>query len=632
MKANVSMLRSAVLALSLVSCFSFRLRADVWSDCEACYRGGFDDNNDGCWYEGAWYRVGEFKDVMHASDPSNWRHKCLNQNCANQFLYYHTEVVTSACANAAFPARKVLWLDTTRGRPDEGTDTPDPSRYIYGAVNLPAADDGSRGLITNRQWTALLRYKVHEVPLDPSDTLPFMYLADFGLGNDEGFMLQIPKSPATNQLGIACNWYSSSGIGTGLYLTNSIVTKKEGVWTELAVVVDDGTIRFGVFLPGSAPQWKSYTIPGGKTAFPHNIWEMRLGGWYDRAKTGFNGAYDMAAFWNRQLTDGEVVEAFSAGHPAILKVGAEGCGKRLFTGTAASANVNALAADVRGVPATFSAGTQLTVDYAVPSLQTNLAQAVRIVVSEAAATFDVAIDDVSVGSVEATPTTAGLLFVPAEKFTEGDHALTLACTAGNGAVLECVELTGSWRLGPEDGQWTGFGSYGAGTGWCETTADKAGQRDFYLGLRDNIINVRFGEANPGAWFETTHVWPDNRYQNLHFTLTPEMAERGRYEFAYRLTDGSTDNPSADFPPEIEVLVNGVSRQVQRLFAGAAEGGRLHTLTIPREWLRVGDNVITTRYAHNLESTGTVGHEIRYDYYKLSLKKLSSTNGLAIIVR
>ena len=614
-------------ALPFAFCCALSLRADVWSDCQACYRGGFDDNDDGRWFEGSAKKYGEFIDVLHAADKTDWRHYCQNEGCTDQYLYYHLETVTSACANVVFPERKILRIDPTRGRPDQGTENPDPARCIHSGVRLGYDATAGNYLITNEQWSALYRFRIDA---ERPSTSSRIYLVDMGYNGSNGFLINFSNlnGDADNQLYLTCRGYDGNK-GTGLYMTNSIVAKKTEVWTELAIVADGRTVKLGLFLPGCSAQWKTLSNIGETSAMPGNKNQIRLGYYYDRDGTYFKGAFDMAAFWNRKLSDGEVIEAFSCGHPAILKVGAEGRGNGMFAGGDASANVNALAADLRSVPATFATGTQLTIDYDVPVVQTNLAQVLRVAVSQGGATFLASIDGEDIGEIETSVKKPGLLFVPARKFTAGAHALTLVCSAGSGAVLGCIELAGSWRLGLEDGLHTGFGSYGVGTGWQETTAEKAGQKDFYLGLRDNVINVRFGEANPGVSFEPEHTtWPANRYQNLHFTLTPEMAERGRYEFAYRLTDASIDYATADWPPEIEVVVNGVSRQVERLF----QPGRLHVLTLSKDWLRSGENTITTRFAHNLESTGRTGHEIRYDYYKLSLTRLSHDSGCLLIVR
>ncbi len=175
---------AAAFFLSVFSVCS--LQADVWTDCQACYRGGFDDNNDGCWYEGASARYGEFIDVLHAADRTNWRHWCANVNCANQFLYYHMETVTSACANVVFPARKILRLDPTRGRPDKGTGDPDPTRCIPSGVVLGYDSACGNYLITNEQWSALYRFRIDA---ERPSTSSRIYLADLGYNGHNGFLM-----------------------------------------------------------------------------------------------------------------------------------------------------------------------------------------------------------------------------------------------------------------------------------------------------------------------------------------------------------------------------------------------------------------------------------------------------------
>ena len=337
-------------AVLFLACCGLSLRADVWSDCQACYRGGFDDNDDGRWFEGSAKKYGEFIDVLHAADKTDWRHYCLNEGCADQFLYYHLETVTSACANVVFPERKILRIDPTRGRPDKGTEEPDPTRCIHSGIRLGCDSSAGRYLITNAQWSALYRFRIDA---ERPSTSQRIYLVDLGYNATDGFLINFSNlnDDTDNQLYLTCRNYDGNR-ETGLYLTNSIVTKKTEVWTELAVVADGRSVKLGLFLPGCSAQWKTIENVGQNSAMPGNKIQIRLGYYYDRAGTYFKGAFDMAAFWNRCLSDGEVVEAFSCGHPAIMKVGAEGCAGGMFAGVADSASVNALDSPASPLPMT----------------------------------------------------------------------------------------------------------------------------------------------------------------------------------------------------------------------------------------------------------------------------------------
>ena len=616
---QLSVLRcSAALFLSVFSVCS--LQADVWTDCDGWFNNPVDKNGNGKFDDG------DLIDSRFGGDSTSTQHQTKKSTYTGGAVTITTEDVVSACGGKTLAGQKCIHLDVADVASTQGASIYFPKNRF----------DSSKKLITNDSYTVLFRYRQDDdYPAAYKDykAILFNCACERSGSNKSGFCLAVQNSGSDNKLYL----YGTSYNDTGLCLTNSIVTSKEGVWTELAVIVraKEQKITFGLFQPGCAAIWRDYSPSTSSYTdlIPYQgvSSELRFGAYYGWTGHGFKGSMNMAAFWNRALTTSEVYEAFSGGAPSVVKIGFDGSGHEMFAGTETSVSVKATDQDLRKIPSSFSAGTQLAVSYSVPELQTNLAQVARIVVSKASATFDVKVDGVSLGEVEATPSKPGLLFVPAEKFTEGDHTLTLACTAGSGATVDCVELTGSWRLGLEDGKDTGFGGVAAGKGYLETVPEKAGQKDFYLGLRDNTINVRKAECNPGVSFEPDHqVWPASRYQNLHFNLTQEMVERGRYEFSYRLTDNSSDSTGAGvtWPPEIEVVVNGVSRQVQRLF----DPGRLHTLTLSKDWLQTGENTITTRFAHNLEATGTKGHNINYDYYKLALKRLIHDSGLMIILR
>ena len=179
----------------------------------------------------------------------------------------------------------------------------------------------------------------------------------------------------------------------------------------------------------------------------------------------------MISYWERVLTDDEILEAFkmqgpdgtAAYAPALLKVGDPVWGADVF-GTAiegSSATPSLDLQDLAKIPLQIAAGQTLNLPFSVPVTCTNLAQIVRLSAADgsAAASVQVKVDGQDVGVDAVAPGKTADVRCEAALFTEGVHTLTLTRSdAGAGLLkLTSVEISGSWRVGWIDAKVAEFG-------------------------------------------------------------------------------------------------------------------------------------------------------------------------------
>ena len=259
----------------------------------------------------------------------------------------------------------------------------------------------------------------------------------------------------------------ATGNVTNNELTDLVVTN--GVWAEVAYVVNGRTIRASIGVPGCIRRWKNLTVPTGNN-YPTSLTPstpLYLGGCRDGEQQGnadcFRGAVHLVGVWNRALSDAEVVEAFGGPNPNLLRIGEEDCAAEMFAGATATGEVtlDQTESDQRLWPAAIGAGAVLKMPFTVGKYVAGLGQVLRILprAGSGAGRFAVAIDDrkVAVMAVRArTPEgdrDPSFLFVPSKFLTEGDHVLTLTRMDARSEVvkLDTIELGGSWRVGLDNG-------------------------------------------------------------------------------------------------------------------------------------------------------------------------------------
>lgn len=606
-------------------------RADVWGDCEAWYCSGVDKNGNMV------FDNGELMDIRHFADATRFSHKpyryCSSYQEPN---FAHTyETVHSAAACRTFE-QHCITLDPIDGSNAYRSGLRFPNRQVYDRDIDVDTNNGGLSLITNAEFTALFRFRqADDYPAAYADSK--CYLANFGNGKDKfnhidggqhGFLLAIGNSPSDNQLYVN---EKDAQYATGFYLTNSVIGAKEGVWTELGVVARGKKLSFCLIQPGCTPVWHDYTLKVSVDGIPVQG-GLYFGYYFGAAGTYFKGQLNMAAFWNRALSTNEVVSAFAGGAPNLVQLGCEPGGNEMFTSQLDNITVDpATAENFAPVPKTMTDGMSLKIKYALNHWQTNLTEVLRIVPASGAGTFDVSVNDVSVGSVAVVGGKVSSLKIARTHFAEvaADNTLKLVFH-GTAVSLDAVTLGGSWRLGLADGKNDEFGAYrskknvgntASGAGFDEVS----GKIDAAVAALANPTNYKKIVNNPG-----TTPNQDGKRQRLYFDVPADLKARGRLTFTVKLmsTTPSLIGGSEDW--KIRLMVNGETRYVKK--AKQLDGSGLeHTLAIKPEWLVAGENVLEILPDGNVDGDPAKGATLYFDYYTIEVMRLVSP-GLTLLVR
>lgn len=437
-----------LLAVSAVALAGLNLRADVWQDCTAWYMGGSET-------VGA-FANGDMTDLRHAAIADSPTHGGTTRGNATGISNL-CESVYSAASGRTFANQRTIYLAQR--------ETASGTYSVYeNGVTLPFA-------ATNNNYTLLMRVKLDEAQPHNKD---FVYIADLGYsGSNPKHAFAIRYLPGTEQIGFLYNAGNNSSYFSP---TNDVCTTLRGKWLELSVSLawlsqtsdgkDSCRMRIGVAAEGIERKYhsKDFSFPKGQ-AVPKD------GKMYLAGTTGYGGAspkcnpargsYQMVSYWERVLTDNEILEAFKLlgpdgtadRKPALLKVGDSAWGADVF-GTAidgSSATPSLDLQDLAKIPLQIAAEQTLNLPFTVPVTCTNLAQIVRLSAADGSAEtcVQVKVDDQDVGVVDIVPGKTAYVRCEAALFTEGAHTLTLTRSdAGAGLIkLTGVEISGSWRVG-----------------------------------------------------------------------------------------------------------------------------------------------------------------------------------------
>ena len=449
-----------LLAVCAVALAGLNLRADIWQDCAAWYMGGGET-------VGA-FAEGDMLDLRHAAIADSPTHGGKVRGHA-EGISNLCESVYSAASGRTFANQRTIYL--TQRETASGT-----YKVYENGVALPFA-------ATNNNYTLLMRVKLDEAQPHNKD---FVYVADLGYGGGDDiakrYAFAIRYYPGTEEIGFLFN----NGSGKKFFsVTNDVCTTLRGKWLELSVSLelrsqtdtkDKCRMRLGVAAEGLERVYNYYDYEFPKGQAVPKAGKMYLAGTtgYGDASASCNparGSYQMVSYWERVLTDDEILEAFKLlgpdgtadRKPALLKVGDPAWGADLF-GTAIegmSATPSLDLQDLAKIPLQIAAGQTLNLPFAVPVTCTNLAQIVRLSAADgsAAASVQVKVDGQDVGVDAVAPGKTADVRCDAALFTEGAHTLTLTRSDAGAELLKLtsVEISGSWRLGWIDKQSSEFG-------------------------------------------------------------------------------------------------------------------------------------------------------------------------------
>ena len=435
---------SAGVAADMDSSF---VRGDVWRDCTAWYMGGTDKDNDGV------FEDGELTDIRHAAIVDSPTHGGGIRVSSNPGASNLVETVVSATSGRTFPNQRVIYLAQIPGTTSDG------KLGVYEQdIKLPFA-------ATTNEYTVLLRFRMDE---EQPTMREFVSVLDCGYkgGDNDKCSFYVRYYPNTEQFGFLCN--NGNNVKKFDSPTNDVCRSLRETWVEMAVSMNKGTMRMGVKAPGMEKffwgEYSSYTYPEGRD-IPYNN-KIYFGccqgnGGVSSQTFPVRGSVQLMAYWERVLSEEEVVAAFGMGNledsslysPAILKVGGRQYGSDVFVGATTNVvtEINPDLQDVALFPAGIEAGRTISIPFKVLDTCTNLPQVVRLATAtdSAAGEITIKIDGTAPRQVSVMPGLEVSRYAAAELFTEGSHTLTITRTdGGSGLVkLSAVEISGSWRVG-----------------------------------------------------------------------------------------------------------------------------------------------------------------------------------------
>ena len=461
-------LASLIVAFSCATTFG----SSVWQDALLWFNGPVDANNDGKWTgnvsatdsgvsvprkcDGTGGATCEMPDARHGALASSNTQK-LNYSTGSATVYEQSGFLirTNDVHFTAWGNKTVAW----------------PCLYLPQATNGATCYaqrwqmfDGAK-LISGNQWTILFRCRIDDYLLEGNSAWVWCTKTDTSKGGAEK-EIRIGFGRNSNNTSDKKNYVKICLGITQPALTDLCVETNE--WIEVAVVVDGRaeahTIRASLARPNDVRWYRDYTVPYDHANYttnfyPGNVW---LGGPRYGAitsnKDNFRGDIQMFAIWNRCLSDREVCEAFGGGSPNLFRIGEENCTAEMFGGAApasgATVTLDPLASDKRAFPTTLTPGATFRIPFSVDKYAANAAHWVRFKAQagSASGTLAVALDGAALDPLSVSSGRNAYIWVPGEKFTIGDHVLTLTRTdGGSGSVkFDVIELGGAWSAGIAD--------------------------------------------------------------------------------------------------------------------------------------------------------------------------------------
>ena len=601
----VASLALAAVVVPMAAC------ADVWQDCAAWYMGGASTVGP--------FNAGDMTDLRHAADPSSPTHGGARGGISSEGVSNLVETVYSAASETTMSNQRTIYM-AQQEKFDSGV-----YKVAEDWVELPFA-------ATTNTYTLLARIRLDET--QPTNQT-FVGVLNFGFNADGKCGFGLRYYPASENLQIMSKGDSNWWTGNYKSPTNDVCTTLRGKWLEISVTVSQPTettrrIRVGIGAQGlqrtyeqkepTASQLVNVRPSNGKIFLGST---SHYGSWSTQS-SAFRGSCQMIAYWERVLTDEEILEAFrqegfSASYKSstsVLKVGDPAYGAEMLGGTA-DEDVTLASADLQDIgkfPGAIAAGKTVKIPFTVVAECTNLPQVVRLTGAAAdSATFDVSVDDVSVGSLSASGGGTAQLLASADLFTQGDHVLALTRTDAGEAAFRtaCAEISGSWRIG-----------------WMDASSEEMGGDLGWDAMKTYAVDQLIGPADgTNYWSSVRSNVTLTRKARLVATVSEADAENRRFRFKTR----PCAFPGSSFRFVIDV--NGV-RAFDRFISSsepyASQRGDLVSVSLSPGTLQAGDNTFDVYAELDSANPDVTTGWVRLDYYALEAGR--ERQGLAVILK
>ena len=337
---------------------------NVFDDCVYWFCGGRDSNGDGL------LQTDELPDTMHANDAAHDAHKYTiygwSRVSGMEALGVQLREEDVFCPAQGVTNRTLcLFLPQSQERVDNGNGTV-TTNYCNNSVLL---NTQLLSLAPGNEYTCILRVR-----------------RERQIGN-EWFFNCYNSSSGGFLLGFtAAGDFTSYGYNSSLSVS-SPGKLPTNCWADVAVVVSNQTVRLGLWrdkqLPsasrgsGTRYTFTSTSVKTSKYDLDLTMQKMLLGTQDAHTRrtakttnTGkmFCGSYQQIAFWNRALSDEEVLEAWQTPMADVWRLGLANDSTAEMGGTASdttTVDVDAITADGRwqDVPGSLPAGGTLNLDF-----------------------------------------------------------------------------------------------------------------------------------------------------------------------------------------------------------------------------------------------------------------------------
>lgn len=602
------------------------------------FRGGVDASGNGILDSGS----SEFRDVVHAAEPSNAQHvmNLLQKDTATYDpLLARTGKVVMAAAGNVLSDAPYLHLPQRFVTNGVFTATTGVS-YVYGQlhanyVSMPNLFVDLPSDVDCTNYTVFLRFrdvsKVSErenehglfqcgynwggkcgISINLNDAgsyvQPKLYAgqmqtivgaSDFQIPYNRWCDLAVSVEGSKILFGICPN-VSDADVVTNRLVSFTTVTASSG--QNPAVLSSRRYVNFGGEASGITGIYTNGYVYQVKNASGGLV----NGGTHDEPSLAnkvksLRGDLQTFAFWRRALTTNEIRQVLCERRPAIVQMGLANGSSSEFAGSESTVDANGFHPE-NWNPVLNAAHPSATATFTVVDGEQGVSQYLRVrpVPSSAVATVKIELDGAEIAIKTMLPDRDALVYIPAAKMTVGAHTLAFTRTdsASGDFAIDAFRIYGSWRIGTS-------ATYGGMVHETNYPYQYSNPRVFRL-TDGNMNHFARGFSGSASGDNSTHTIPFD----FPGSWVGKMKDA---TFSFKLGDGSAQT--------FEVLLNGVLLQT----IASASAGKEYSVAVPSSAFVAGENVLTFR-----KTTANGGTWINCPRYQLSLGKMVS--GFFLILR
>jgi hypothetical protein len=583
---------TAIFASAYIVQADTRIAGDVFSDAVFWYSGATDVGNDTFFHTGDVRDVRCFGDASHALNKSSRFGAGTSPTVITNMPVVHPHAwVTNADETCVYFRQPVDYS------------LADPKISPAG-IKLPQLF--SFGYKTNMTVVARIRWE------GPTRSGGSSYLFGIGRkGGKGGFQVGI------SSVGGLIAYINAGGGAETLYFSrDESVAIHSNQWVDLAFTVanDKITTYRAQESYGSGYWYKNvqnlpnhakldvtnvvneFTFGTGGTGIPDGA---RTYSAYKSAWAVFRGQFAELAIWNRELSEGEIAEAFGSS-TAKLRFGVSDGSGGEFAGTAVSGQA-VKPQDWRGFSAVLSKEKpSLSVEFPIEAHEVELSQVLSILSTESSASGKVEIK-INGETVSTKYVNAGVLrriYIPGRFFKRNDNTLTLKWLGEGEFKLDSLVIGGAWQLG-----------------YADSKIDEFCKRNRYR-TTFNICGSQVWATRLNRGVESAANYD---FLKIVFPMTSGSA-KGEHTLTIPLLCTTTGTN----PLELQITVNGTVKTVFSVSSHSYSEPDVLKLELADGELVTGENTIELRIVDKTSS-----HGIAFDYIRLESAAFRDTFGITV---